>query len=907
MLVLALLAGPDLGLLQSAPPASPPTAEAPAQPASPISEDQLVLLAVQLDSLTLADALSAYGDPGDPYLPLSEIGRLLDLDLNVSAAEGRVTGSIGQAAQPLIIDVRIGLARLGAAPIQLAADDTAIAGSEIYVRSSALARILPARFESDSEALTLTIVPSETLPIQSRLERLARIRGLAQDSDTPEERMRIASPYRLFSPPAFDAIFDTGSDTRGVSFSRRYNLRAAGDIFYAGFEGYLGSDETGRATDARVLLERRSLEGRLLGPVGATRVSGGDVFTPALALGPRSVPGRGFSFSTAPLEQASVFETIDLRGELPIGHDVELYINDVLRSGQSIPVQGRFEFLNVPLVRGINVIRIVSFGPRGERSEQVRVVNVSGGQVPRGSTVLEFGAVEQERPLIEIDRNRSTLPGAGELRVVASLAHGLTEGLTLVGGVAVYPGADARQRRLITTGLRTSILGMAVRADLAADQQGGRAAAFGMAGRVAGVSLVAEHFEYRGGFRDENLLFADANLPLVRHSELSVDFNLPAGRELLVPISARALRNEFAGGGSNWIAQIRASATLAHFLVSTGLDYQRRSLPGSPLQEQLGGIFSASRFINFQWQLRASLDYSIRPRPELRALSLTADRSLSDRVAIRFGVGHSFQQPRSTAVQAGASIRFPFGDLSLAGDFALPRGDWGVGIRFAFGLAFDPHRRRYRVTPPGAATGGSASIRAFVDDNGNGRFDRGEEPVSGASIEGAERGAVTDAGGTAFVVGLGSAPTARLQIGTDKIDIENVTPPPSTVEFSPRPGKVLRIDYPLAPSRELFVRVVFKRGDEMVGISAVRLLLVREGAEPQMATTEFDGTASFPGLAFGQYRLELDPEQAERLHMQMTEPVTVAISAEGHGTVEATAQVRFERPGGIGERRDPGN
>ena len=37
---------------------------------------------------------------------------------------------------------------------------------------------------------------------------------------------------------------------------------------------------------------------------------------------------------------------------LPLGYDVELYVNDILRSGQRTPVEGRYEFLQVPLVRG---------------------------------------------------------------------------------------------------------------------------------------------------------------------------------------------------------------------------------------------------------------------------------------------------------------------------------------------------------------------------------------------------------------------------------------------------------------------------------------------------------------------------------------------------------------------------
>ncbi len=131
-----------------------------------------------------------------------------------------------------------------------------------------------------------------------------------------------------------------------------------GDLLYTGFQGFIGSDQNGHISGARATFERHDVKGQLLGPLHATSISGGDTFTPALAIGPRGVGGRGFGFSTAPLEQTSVFNRIDLRGELPVGYDVELYVNDILRSGQRTPVNGRYEFLNVPLVRGVNVIRV---------------------------------------------------------------------------------------------------------------------------------------------------------------------------------------------------------------------------------------------------------------------------------------------------------------------------------------------------------------------------------------------------------------------------------------------------------------------------------------------------------------------------------------------------------------------
>jgi hypothetical protein len=359
----------------------------------------------------------------------------------------------------------------------------------------------------------------------------------------------------------------------------------------------------------------------------------------------------------------------------------------------------------------------------------------------------------------------------------------------------------------------------------------------------------------------------------------------------VIPISVRGLRDGYVDGGSKWIAGARASTTFASTLVSTGFDYQRTAAPGAPVGQQLAGNIAASRFLNYKWQLRGVLDYDVLPGADLRALSVTADRSVSDRAALRFGIGHLFQSPRSTSLLAGATVRTRFGDIALTGDVALPRRDWGIGVRFAFGLAHDGGR--YRITSPGVANGGSAAFRSFIDSNGNGSFDAGEDGVPNVSLEGSERPGVTDATGRAFVVGLGSGPTARLRVGTERIENFYVSAPPATVEFSPRPGKVLKIPYPITPTGELLVRLLFRRDGDAVGLSAVRLRLVREGAEPALATTEFDGSVVFAELAAGEYRLELDPLQAERLRMRLTAPILVTVTANGQPS-DVKAEVQFD-------------
>lgn len=906
MLALALVLSADVaaaspvnpcaGAAANAPASAPPAARPAAAEASPsMREEELILYALQLDALTLTDGLTAYGEIGDPYLPLGEVARLLDLDIDVSPAERRATGRIGKAGAALIIDLGTGTARLGGAPIPLSPDDAAATATEIYLKASAMERVIPARFRIDTEALTITLEPTATLPIQMRLDRIARMRSAGQEIEVEEEVTQIATPYEMFSPPAFDVILETGSNTRAAPFSRRFDVRAAGDLLHTGFQAFVGSDNRGQPSEARLLFERRSLRGGLLGPLGATRVSGGDVYTPALPLGPRSMAGRGFSFTTAPLQQASVFDTIDLRGELPIGYDVELYINDVLRSGQRAPVQGRYEFLKVPLVRGINVVRIVSYGPRGERAEQVRVVNVGGGQLRRGQTTVDFGLVQQERPVVSLGAPRPVgAPGLGEPRVVGSLSHGLTEALTLVVGAGLYPDGFGKRRQIGTAGVRTSLLGLALRGDAAMDRKGGMALGFGAAGQPLGISALAEHFEYRGGFLDENQAFGDEGRSLLRHTNLTLDLNLPKIGGKIIPFSFRGARDEYAGGGSNLLLGARGSTTLSDILISGGLDYQRRTAPGAPSQSQFGGVVAASTFLNYKWLLRGALDFDLASSKRLRSLSLTADRALSERTALRFGLGHFFQSPKATSLQAGANMRFAFGDVALTGEMTVPGRQWSLSLRFAHGFGFDPAARKYRMTPPGIASGGSAAFRAFIDGNGNGRFDKGEQAVENVKVEGGERPGVTDVRGRAFLTGLGAGPTGRLQVGADDVEGFDFSMPPRALEFSPRPGKVMTVYYPLTRVGEVLTRLVFRRGAEVIGLSAVRLLLIGDGKEPKAVTTEFDGTAVFSALPAGEYRIEIDAEQAKRLRMRLAAPVVVKVSSDGGQSPDVQAEAIFE-------------
>lgn len=867
----------------------------------------LLLLLVQLDDLTLTDGMAAYGSPEDPLLPVGEISRLLELDIDVSPSTGRVTGSLGEARRAMIIDLATNTARIGPVQVPLAPGDVLVDAVDIYVRASVLAKLLPLTFSVDARALQMKLTATELLPIQGRLQRLARIRQAAPNP-TAVQVLRVEEPYKLFTPPSFDVALGLGAQTVDPRFPTRYDIRLGGDLAYMGLQAYVGSDDSGRAATARVLLEKRSIDGNLLGPLHARVIGLGDVFTPGLSIGPRSVGGRGFQISTVPLDQASVFNRIDLRGELSLGSDAELYVNDVLQGAQQQAVAGRYAFLNVPLTQGVNVIRIVTYGPRGQRSEETRIINATGGLLRKGQLTFEFGAVDQDKSLFQIRKLDPFLVNraAGRPRAVASVNYGVTQSLTATLGGAVYTDFLGVERQLYTGGLKTSIGGLATQIDLAGDSRGGRGASADIAGRILGANAVLRHSEYRGGLLDENNAEAELDRPVRRRTELDLDRNVQFGPGRVIPLSVRALRDVYADGGSAWIAQARGSASFGAVLYSTGLEYDRKTAASGRTNDILRGFLGVSTFKNYDWQVRATLNYDAVPDFRVSGLEIIADRAVTNNWSLRLGATQRFTQPRDTELIVGSTTRTKFGDLALTGQYDTFNSSWRLGAQMNFGLGYNPQVHGYQLTRPGPGAGGSVLFHAFIDSNGNGVFDPGERSVSGVTLEGGDLHGRTDAEGRAYLSGFGAGPTARLLVGIGEIDNQALKTPPTVIEFSPRPGGVTPIEYPMRPTGEVMVNVKLRRPDQQpVGLSATRVRLVDERGVVVEGVTEFDGSVNFQDLPAGSYRLELDKEQAARLRMRLTAPVSVTIRPDGSFTPDAAAEVEFE-PRNESAPRPPG-
>lgn len=870
-------------------------------PSEPFGPDDLLWMEVRADGLLLTESLTVYASRLGVYAPLGELSRVLDLAVGVFPAQRRAEGWVLSPERRLTVDLESMTARADGRDIRIQPGQATVHDGELYVRLDLLEQLLPLKARADTRSLLMTLDLDEPFPAQQRAERERRRDGLgraALSGGRPAEE--IETPYRLFSPPAFDVNLGGQAAREAGARSRRFDLRAAGDLLYGGLEAYAGSDDDGRLRDVRLSLSRKDPDGRALGSLGGTRAAVGDVYAPSMAIGAAGYGGRGVAYSSAPLDSLDMATPLDLRGELAAGEEVELYVNEVLTGAQAAPVQGRYEFLNVPLTYGLNTIRLVFYGPQGRVREQVRRVNFGAGQVAAGQTVLRFGLVEQGRALIEPDDAYRDIE-AGGTRAVAAVDYGVTPSWTVSAGVAHYAPRGEAARTLGSVGARGALGPAAVRADLAFDDQGGRGLTVGAAGRPQilgmGLGLVVSHSEYAGGFADETRRAGlSDDLVMTRASDIRLDGSFSGPGALTIPFVTSVRRIEFADDRRLTTAEVRASTAVGNWLMSNSLALEDERRPGLR-RRRLVGAADLAAVASARAQLRAGVAYEIRPEVGIDSAYVTADVRVADAGVLRFGAVRSLDA-RETNLHAAAIRQVGDFDVGLTAAYETRSKEWRLGLQINFSLGYDPLQGRYRTLKTGAASGGAAAVNAWVDENMDGVRQPHEPAVPGLSVVAASGERATDARGHALAGGLGDGGRSAVRIGTDAVADPFLAPVRGDAfVLTPRPGRTAVIDYPLHHTGEVELSVGLERPSgppRPLSALAVRLMPVA-GGEVFAARSDHAGTIYLEGVPPGEYLVVLDPAQADGLGLALAGETRVTVPAGGGFVRAGDLAVRLTR------------
>jgi hypothetical protein len=183
------------------------------------------------------------------------------------------------------------------------------------------------------------------------------------------------------------------------------------------------------------------------------------------------------------------------------------------------------------------------------------------------------------------------------------------------------------------------------------------------------------------------------------------------------------------------------------------------------------------------------------------------------------------------------------------------------------------------------AGSGAVSARTFLDANQNGVFDPGEKPIEGAGFtmnEGSRHPVSTNSDGLAYLTRLPPRQYADIALDTSTLEDPQWLPTVKGMRILPRPGKVQRIDFPVAMTGEVDGTVYLLEGGKTRGIGNALVELVDDqGRVVASGLSASDGYYIIPAVRPGHYRARISPGQLEKLGLASTAPVELTMRADG--------------------------
>ena len=871
--------------------------------------EQAVLVQLLFGEAPVGGVFTAFQDGNALFVPLGLLVERLQLGITVDLNQGRAQGFFLNEGRIFALDLAQGAVVVEGRMLQIPPGGAELQFDDIFIDTNLFGQWFPADLIFDPQNGTLSVVTREIFPFEAALAReAARNQGggveLREDFDLQE------TPFSLFSVPFADVstqyTHQNANAGRTANDDGAYTATIAGDLLFMNARLALQGKDGELISDARIVLERRDPNSSIFSDVKyiealkLSQVAIGDVFTPQVPFIASQGEGRGVVISSFPLSRPAEFDRETFRGELPIGWEVELFRNGEFIDFRSSRVDGRYEFIDIPLRFGENEFRLEFFGPQGQRRTESRNILVGPSQESPGQEFFTF-AYNQDNtrvlPFAEGSRSQDT-----PARFFAEYQRGVTQDLSLAmraTSVVLNDLANNEQRHTtFGVGVRFSIADFRflpdafVRADFTQDLNGGHALVGAVQTDLYGVSLFGEHAyfvdldsERLGVLADRiehsTILRANGDLPTVgrlptftysveteniRHQsgeyERDVDLRISTIVNDVSLVNDMDIRME--GGrpaGVDTETSIRGN-----FLVRTDLD---------------SGLF-VNRTALQNLRMRAMLDYTLQPEKEISGFSISTEALLPNEVAARLDIARVLGSNTLTTYSPSLSKAFKMFSLNLSGAFTN-RGSTTLGVGLSFGVGQEPRTGRIITQPTNISGQGITSIRTFLDTNGNGHFDAGEPPLPGIAFRDAEfNDVVTDAQGIAFVTGLAGDAENVVEIDQRSIEDPFIQPNPRGVDIIPRPGVVSIVDFPFSMIGEIDGFVLLQGGQGVRPLAEVPLELVdAEGNVVDMTESTFDGFYLFSNVFPGRYTIRISPELIERQGIIPPPPLPVEIGPEG--------------------------
>lgn len=829
-------------------------------------DEDLRILAMQVEQYKLDDVLLAYQRKDMLVIPIGLLAEILDLAVDVDLGKGVANGFVFNEGNTFSLDTARKQIVLKGITGTYDNNQVYVLDDDIYIDANLLSQWFDIKINANLFSSTVKVTAKEPFPFIVKMEREDRIAKTRArlDVDAPYYPYHY-EPYDMWNVPFIDQTFESSSrhsDTESTNTLRSTTYMTS-DLLGMESSLYLFVTDQEVLDDFRFTIGKKDPESELLGFAQASEYSMGYITEPRLKN--ITIPGNqepGALVSNFPLNQQAEYDRHRFRGNLLPGWEVELYHNDRLIGYQSIPVEGQYDFDDVPILFGRNYFRLVFYGPQGQVREQEEVFELGQSLTKKGQHYYRALASDNER---------------GGNRATAQYDIGLSDQIS-----ASFIGASipldvttttVEQHNYVQAGLRGFWKSLFATVDVIDDIDGGEAINFDLQTGFGDTVFSFNHTIMNHFFSEEYRLTAQE---FKDNTEFRIDTSIPPSFLPRIPFSLELKMSDFESGNDrNELINLLSLQTYG-LSMSNQLSYTQNSAS----LNLFTGTFGLSSYID-GIGVRGSVNYAFKPIDEITNVNITVRPPIYKHFQFTYGLNHSLLAD-VTEVSASASKAIGKYNLSLGARYNTDN-VIGLDARFSIGIGREPRQKKWESNALAIAGRGSVSARVFIDNNQDGLFNEDDAPIEnvGFTINGGFQKIRTDKNGIAFITGVPEHRPVNLAINISTLEDPLWTTALDGVRIVPRPGQAMQLDFPIFINGEIDGTIYLVKDNRTIAAGRVKVEVVnQQGRVVRSTTTEYDGFYVISNIPLGTYSVRVSPSQMSSLNLQAEIEPSFVISSE---------------------------
>lgn len=782
-----------------------------------------ITVGFEVPRLVEQDILVQY-DGATVYLPVTEVFRLLDINVGPDIERTRIEGFFFVKDRRYELRPRENKAIVTGVEYSLAANEFKYTGVDIYLRIDQFKRLFALDMSFDYSQLRVLLPLNQEFPAYQRLVRKQSREKLRKTEAALKNLKAIPRQRDLFS----GGVFDWTISSNPIGGNGHYADVTAGAMLLGGDLSFTGTGNTvtGIQTDQLNSRWHYSFDPNKY----ITQAELGSV-------NPRGMLSRslnGALFTNRPQLQRTYFQTINITGKLEPGWEVELYSDGKLIDFAKPDAAGEYTFA-VNIDYGSSDFQLKMYGPSGEIRTEERHVRVPYTLIPRRQ--FEYS----------VAGGKDRLAATNNWYSQGTAYYGINDRLT-VGLGADLPIAGRKDETPLFAGEATvQIAGnMIAITSLAPNHKALFGLNYTMPSSIS-ADLSFSKF-YPNPFR--NLVGQEYNTALslstpIRIGKRYLGLRYYVARDKYDLFSATTMNYGFTASVSrfylNYLGRYKStqyptrsvSSLASQILLSTDLVHFFRPQFKIDYDHTTSGISRLGVYVTRRLFSTGQLSFAYEHSPQYKTSGFTLNVSFFTKAAYFATRSQYSNREVSVAQMQRGSIRYD---------------------RSAGALRFD---RR-------SGTGyGSAVVRPFMDLNNDGLLGDDEEILKGlkARISGVG-GRPIGRGNLFYYDGLRPYDSYTIQIDATSLDNPLLRPAYDNYKVSVNPNVVTTVDVPVVIAADISGTVERRTQSGNVGVGGMILHVINMSNDAVTEISTFSsGQYYYLGLLPGKYRAYLDAAQ----------------------------------------------